>query len=80
MRKRITTQVFDITANDEVTLHPHGDGDSIWYCLALPGEVSLFFDGRGDDDMHNLLGFLDRLHAIRNAVLQDQADRQTMAP
>jgi hypothetical protein len=79
MDKRVTTQVFGITADDKVTLHTHGQGDDIWHTLVLPGEVTLFFDGNGADDWAALLGFLDRMCAIRNAVLQDRADAKAVA-
>jgi hypothetical protein len=69
-------QVHRITADHEVTLSHHNTGADAWDCLKLPGDITLFFDGEGVDNLANVLGFLDRLHAIRDALLQDWADRQ----
>jgi hypothetical protein len=69
-------QVHRITADHEVTLSHHNTGADAWDCLKLPGDITLFFDGEGVDNLANVLGFLDRLHAIRTALLQDRADRQ----
>jgi hypothetical protein len=69
-------QVHRITADHEVTLSHYNTGADAWYCLKLPGDITLFFDGEGVDNLANVLGFLDRLHAIRDALLQDWADRQ----
>lgn len=43
--------------------------------LDLPGNVTLSFDGLGAESEANLLGFLDQMHSIRNALIQDIADR-----
>jgi hypothetical protein len=72
-------QVHRITADHEVTLSHHGTGVDAWDCLKLPGDITLFFEGEGVDNLANVLGFLDRLHAIRDALLQDRADRQEVA-
>jgi hypothetical protein len=72
MDTRSRTQIHGVTADHEVTLTVHGKGSDTWQCLTLPGEVTLFFEGEGDENLHNVLGFLDRLHAIRNALVQDQ--------
>jgi hypothetical protein len=72
-------QVHRITADHEVTLSHHNTGADAWDCLTLPGDITLYFEGDGDDNLANVLGFLDRLHAIRTALMQDRADRREVA-
>jgi hypothetical protein len=79
MNTRSNMQVHRITADHEVTLSHHNTGANAWDCLRLPGDITLFFDGEGVDNLANVLGFLDRLHAIRTALLQDWADRREVA-
>jgi hypothetical protein len=79
MDTRSRTQVHGVIADHRVTLSLHRTDGDPWHCLTLPGDVTLFFEGEGDDNLYNLLGFLDRLHAIRNALLQDRADSGVVA-
>jgi hypothetical protein len=79
MDARSHVQVHGITADHAVTIRHHNTGANAWDCLTLPGEVSLFFEGEGDDNLANVLGFLNRMCAIRNALLQDQADAGAVA-
>jgi hypothetical protein len=72
-------QVLGITADHEVTISHHNTGAVAWDCLRLPGDITLFFEGKGDDNLANVLGFLDRMGAIRTALLQDRADRREVA-
>lgn len=56
--------------------HRFLDGpDGGYHRILIGEECYLHFAGLGDEAETNLLGFLDQMHAIRNAVLQDRADR-----
>jgi hypothetical protein len=80
MDTRSSTQVFGITADHEVAITHHMTGANAWACLRLPGEITLFFEGEGDDNLYNVMGFLEWMCSIRNTLLQDWADRQAVAP
>jgi hypothetical protein len=79
MDTRSKMQVHGVTADHKVTLRHHDTGADTWDCLTLPGDITLYFEGDGDDNLANVLGFLDRLHAIRTALMQDRADRREVA-
>jgi hypothetical protein len=79
MYKLTTTEAFGITVDDEVRLSTHDQAGHPWHCLRLPVGITLFFTSEDRDNTDDLLGFLDRLHAIRNAVLQDRADASEVA-
>jgi hypothetical protein len=70
-----TIHIHRVTASDTVGIEWTGDDDDRNCWLDLPGHVTMFIDGRNGEAEANLLGFLDRIHAIRNALLQDMADR-----
>lgn len=71
--------VMHVTADDKVEVSTLGEYPRDHMLIDLPGGVSLFFDGYGEQSEANLLGFLDQMHAIRNSLLQDIADRAEVA-
>ena len=63
--------VHEVEADDRVEHQHVGEGDDSFEVIYLPGRVTLYFDGRGHVSTFNLIGFLDQMHAIRAAVLED---------
>lgn len=71
-----SVSVMNVTANDKVQMSNIGEGGHDHMILELPGRVTLFFEGWHNESEANLLGFLDQMHQIRNALIQDISERQ----
>lgn len=76
MAELYRASVMHVTAGDKVEVFTLGEYPRDHMNIDLPGGVSLFFEGYGSESEANLLGFLDQMHAIRNSLMQDIADRQ----
>lgn len=65
---------LDGSTTVEHQMAPVEDGEFHW--LRIGGYASFFVEGHGPEALANLLAFLDRMHAIRNALLGDVAQQQ----
>ena len=72
-----SVNVMGITADDHVKMVRLQPAPMDHMVIDLPGNVTLFFEGRGAESKANLLGFLDQMHSIRNALMDDISSRST---
>jgi len=59
--------------------HRHVEVGGGFDVLYIGDHIALYPDGHGEESEANLLGLLDSLARIRDAILQDRADRATTA-
>ena len=74
--ERIGTVNYHGLTGDTKVKHDHYDAEEgMIHCLIIGNSIRLFPEGRGNESEANLLGFLDQMHSIRNALMQDMAER-----